>query len=111
MTPADAEHAWDRSQLAVLEDLWSLTTNRDSGAWRGWRRLLLTARTMSMSMAYWQLTVPRFGSADQVEAARAFVPYCCGCAGSYRRADIEFLLAAMDQVFNEMAPRVHNSGH
>ena len=117
MTPADTDAAWNAigSHPAVLEGL--VTFEREFS--------VILARGVDGQIVFWdspdnehrqgilaQSTVPaRAVVAGQVEQARALAAAVAEALNYAGVLTLEFFAGESGPVFNEMAPRVHNSGH
>jgi 5-(carboxyamino)imidazole ribonucleotide synthase len=117
MKPADADEAWADigGQPAILEAMVSFKHEFS----------LIVARDQNGAIAFWDSpenvhrdgvlatsTVPAHDEIrQQVPAARAFARKCAERLGYVGVFAIEFFAGREGPVFNEMAPRVHNSGH
>jgi 5-(carboxyamino)imidazole ribonucleotide synthase len=115
--PADADTAWAElgGAEAILESVVSFAHEFS----------LIVARDQNGAIAFWDApenvhrdgilatsTLPAHDVIrQQVPAARAFARKCAERLGYVGVFAIEFFAGHEGPVFNEMAPRVHNSGH
>jgi 5-(carboxyamino)imidazole ribonucleotide synthase len=117
MAPADADAAWEalRGAPSVLEGFVRFSAEFS----------ILLCRSASGETVFWdaprnvhdrgileRCLVPAGGDlAGHVEEARALALAIADALGHVGLLALEFFAAADGAVFNEMAPRVHNSGH
>jgi len=116
-TPADADAAWDAigRQPAVLEGFVRFEQEFS----------VILARGVDGDIRHWPVaenrhrdgilarsTVPAMGlAAEQAPGAIAFAEKLAGALDHVGVLTLEFFATSEGPIFNEMAPRVHNSGH